>query len=590
MNVAEFIVAIVRHLGVDTVFSVTGGMAMHVNRAVAEAPLSVVYCNHEQAVVAAADGYAKAKEYATPGMAVVTSGPGVMNTVNSVASAHYDSVPLIVIAGQVKTADINRFGVRSHGAQETPQLDVLRPITKGVLRYDPREVSDEALAHFLAQALTGRKGPVFLEIPLDVQALVVTEAERRLVAIVSLMRDDISPPQTGECPAGVEILEELARCSRPVVMLGNGLHISSVSREVVRRLVERLAVPVLFTWPSADLLEHDHHLNFGCPGGLAPTHANTILQQADVVVFLGVRLDLLTTAFNPAQFGKRARRIVVECDPWEIAKNERLPGTRFFRDDLRHVVSTLSSWDGIVGGNPAAVSGRAEWLDSCCRLRDADRRQESGAFSSGNLTAYTMTRALSESPAVDYIVPTGSGYAVEGFARFFRPRRGVTVAFAGHCLGSMGLALPMAIGAAAGMNRSVVCLEGDGGLLFNVQELYTLAANPSLQVRIVIMNNGGYQSIIRSQRRAFGKEFGASADSGLSAPRFDLLAAAVGIPYVRCETVAELLAALAGDDRQRIIDAHLAEDGYRGPAVATKFDAEGRPYSTDIEDVSWDRP
>lgn len=589
MNVAEFLVAIVQRLGVDTVFSVTGGMAMHINRAVAESPLSAIYCNHEQAVVAAADGYAKARGYATPGVAVVTSGPGVMNTVNSVASAHYDSVPLIIIAGQVKTADINRHGVRSHGAQETPQLDVLHPITKAVLRYDPREVSDESLARFMAESMTGRKGPVFLEVPLDVQPVAVAEAERRLGSVCGMIAGAVALVDVGECPATAQAKHDLAGADRPVVVLGNGLHIAGVPWDVIRRFVERLGVPVLFTWPAADLLEHSHDLNFGCPGGLAPTHANTILQQADVILFLGVRLDLLTTAFNPAKFGKRARRIVVECDPREIAKNEGLPATLFFHEDLRRVIAGLSSWDGIAGVLPPAAADRTEWLSDCRRLRDEDRRNEANAFATANLTAYTMTRTLSDAPSVQYIVPTGSGYAVEGFARFFRAREGVTVAFAGHCLGSMGLALPMAIGAAAAADRSIVCLEGDGGLLFNVQELYTLAANPRLRVRIVIMNNGGYQSIIRSQRRAFGKEFGASADSGLCTPRFDLLARAVGIPYTRCETVADLRAAIDLDDPRRIIDVILEEDGYRGPAVMTKFDAEGRPYSTDIEDVTWDR-
>lgn len=588
MNVAEFLVAIVQRLGVDTVFSVTGGMAMHINRAVAESPLSVIYCNHEQAVVAAADGYSKARDYAIPGVAVVTSGPGVMNTVNAVASAHYDSVPLIIIAGQVKTADINRHGVRSFGAQETPQIDVLRPITKATLRYDPREISDDSLAELIAQSLSGRKGPVFVEVPLDAQPLGVVEAERRLDAIVGLIGRTLAPAEGSESPAAMQALHYLSHCSRPVVVLGNGLRIASEPRSVIRKLVERLGVPVLFTWPSRDLLEHSHDLNFGCPGGLAPTHANAILQQADLVLFLGARLDLLTTAFNPANFGKRARRIVVDCDSREIDKNAGLPGALLFCEDLRPVVSALLSWDGVTGLPPHAPEQRVKWLATCRRLRDVDQRHEAAAFSNAELTSYTMTTTLSESPSVRYVVPTGSGYAVEGFARFFRPREGVTVAFAGHCLGSMGLALPMAIGAAAA-NHSVVCLEGDGGLLFNVQELYTLAANPHLRVRIVIMNNRGYQSIIRSQRRAFGREFGASADSGLSAPRFDLLAAAVDIPYSKCETVAELKAALALDDHQRIIDAFLEEDGYRGPAVMTKFDSEGRPYSTDIEDVTWDR-
>ena len=584
MNVAQFLVEIVRGLGVDTVFSLTGGMAMHINRAVAESGLSVVYCNHEQAVVAAADGYAKAMDYRVPGVAVVTSGPGVMNTVNSVASAYYDSVPVIVIAGQVKVADINTHGVRSFGAQETPHIDVLTPVTKLAFRHTPDDVSDEHLAACIAKCMSGRKGPIFIEVPLDIQPQTVVDPAERIKKIHLCIERLLSAPPPAPSAAVAAMRESLARCSRPAVVIGNGMHIAGISRETIRSLIEGLGMPALFTWPSTDLLEHSHDLHYGCAGGLAPTHANRIIQHADVLIFLGVRLDLLTTAFNPQNFGKHARRIVVDCDHNEIDKNQHLKNTSFFREDVGHVVAELSAQ-----AFEAPCNSWPEWLDECRDWRNTDRRQEKIAFSGPTLTPYAMTRVLSEAKTVSYIVPTGSGYAVEGFARFVSPREGVTVSFAGHCLGSMGLALPMAIGAAAARRSTVVCLEGDGGILLNVQELYTLAANPHLQVVIVVMNNGGYQSIVRSQNRAFGKEFGASSKSGLCDVRFDLLATAVGFSYTRCETVADFEAAMMSGEGRRIIDVILIDDGYRGPAVTTKFDTNGKPYSTDIGDVTWDR-
>jgi acetolactate synthase-1/2/3 large subunit len=586
MNVAEFLVRAVVAMGSDAVFSVTGGMAMHINCAVASTLRRVIYCNHEQAVVAAADGYAKSKDYAVPGFGVVTSGPGVMNTLNSVASAHYDSVPLVLLAGQVKTADINKYGVRSYGAQETPQLEVVRPLVKAVLRYDPRVVDDHELALVLSATMAGRKGPVFIEVPLDVQTLNIENADERLEKMSVCIRQQGRVAGSSGGQAAATFQTALATCRQPAVVLGNGLRIAGVSRDWIRLFVERLGIPALFTWPSADLLEHSHPLNFGCPGGLAPTHANTILQQADLLLFLGVRLDLLTTAFNPQNFGKRAKRIVVDCDPAEITKNQHLKNTAFFCEDVSEVIKTLTT-----SANPAASedSPRDRWLAQCKSLREQDRQEELESLGGRELTAYTMTQALSRSDSARFIAATGSGFAVEGFARFFRARDGVTVAFAGHCLGSMGLALPMAIGAAVGRSEPVICLEGDGGLLFNLQEFFTLAANPDIPLRIIIMNNGGYQSIIRSQQRAFGCEFGASAKSGLMHPQFDRLAEATGIPYLRCETIEQFVLALDRPDKQCIIDAVLKEDGYRGPAVVTKFDANGKPYSTDIEDVSWRR-
>lgn len=586
MNVAEFLVRAVVAMGSDAVFSVTGGMAMHINRAVASTLRRVIYCNHEQAVVAAADGYAKSKDYAVPGFAVVTSGPGVMNTLNSVASAHYDSVPLVVLAGQVKTADINKYGVRSYGAQETPQLEVVRPLVKAVLRYDPRNIDDQELALVLSATMAGRKGPVFIEVPLDVQSLNVENADDRLEKMSGWIRQKARLADSAGGLAAAAFQAALSTCRQPAVVIGNGLRIAGVPRDRIRQFVERLGIPALFTWPSADLLEHSHALNFGCPGGLAPTHANTILQRADLLLFLGMRLDLLTTAFNPQNFGKRAKRLVVDCDPAEIAKNQHLINTAFFCEDVSDVVATLLTSANPVASGDSALDG---WLAECNSLRAQDRHEELESLGGKELTAYTMTQALSRSNSTRFIVATGSGFAVEGFARFFRAGAGVTAVFAGHCLGSMGLALPMAIGAAVGRSEPVICLEGDGGLLFNLQELFTLAAHPEIPLRIVIMNNGGYQSIIRSQQRAFGCEFGASAQSGLTHPQFARLAEATGIPYLRCHTIEQFAMALDRPDKQCIIDAVLKEDGYRGPAVITKFDANGKPYSTDIEDVSWCR-
>jgi acetolactate synthase I/II/III large subunit len=581
MNVAEFILSNIQKLGTDTAFCLTGGMAMHVNRAAAESSMRMIYCNHEQAVAAAADGYAKAKDYVVPGLAIVTSGPGVTNTITSVASAYYDSVPMFVIAGQVKRADINVHGVRSRGAQETPHLDLMRPVTKCAFRYTPAEVDDDTLATHLAQAVTGRKGPVFIEIPLDVQAEAVPDADARLAKIAARIADIAHQDHAIPEAAVAAIVDGLKSARKPVLVIGNALRIAGIPRATIKQLVEKIGVPTLFTWASFDLMAHDHELNFGCAGGLAPTHSNQIIQSADFIVFLGTRLDLLTTAFNPANYGKNARRIVVELDEKEIAKNAGLPNTTFFNENVAGVV------DALVTRAPASQS--AEWLAHCKTLLAKDRTDEQAAFGTPRLTTYQISDVLSQSRLGKYVVPTASGYAIEGIARFFKPTEGASFAWAGHVLGSMGLGLPTAVGAVAALQQPVVCLEGDGGLLLNVQELFTLAANPDLPLTVVVLNNRGYQSIVKSQTRAFKKEFGASAASGLYELEFELLAKLAGLPYEKCDTLEQLKASLNSGAPRRLIDVSVEEDGYRGPAVTTKFDENGKPYSTDIGDVTWDR-
>jgi len=584
MNVAEFLLTIIQKLGTDTGFCLTGGMAMHINRAAAESSLRMIYCNHEQAVTAAADGYSKALDYKIPGLAIVTSGPGVTNTITSVASAYYDSVPMYILAGQVKTADINKFNVRSRGAQETPHLALMQQVTKCAFRYVPAQVNDELLIQHLSQAVAGRKGPVFVEVPLDIQALLVEDGAARVEAVVAGIQAIVRQDLGTDGAAVASIVSALATAQRPVLVVGNGVRISGVSREKLKVLLEKLEIPTLFTWASFDLLSFDHSLNFGCAGGLAPTHANRVLQNADVAVFLGTRLDLLTTAFNPQNFGRAAKRFIVEWDQAEIDKNIGQSNTTFLRENVAGVIDGLFNQADVIPKN-------ATWVNQCKTWREDDRVEESHAFDDKRLNTYQMARVLSASPLSRYIVATGSGYAIEGLARFFRPADGATFSLAGPCLGSMGLSLPTAIGAAAALGKPVVCVEGDGGLMLNVQELLTIQANPDLPLSVIVMNNGGYQSIIQSQKRAFGKEFGASPNSGLAAIRFDLLAQVAGLSYVLCETLEQFEAAMADElaGPRRFIELRVVEDGYRGPAVSTKFTSDGIPYSTDLGDISWVR-
>lgn len=584
MNVAEFFITIAQRLGVDTAFSITGGMAMHINRAVGASCLRVIYCNHEQACLAAADGYSKMHEYQVPGLAIVTAGPGVTNMMTSLASAYHDSVPLIVIAGQVKSADINPFGVRSYGAQEVPSLELVRPIVKDALRYIPQMVNDQRLAEFFASAVSARKGPVFVEIPLDIQSSTVAAAQER----VSELIQKIAALSNSATPLNSEHQEVIRKASqdasRPVLFLGNGNRIAGVSRKRLMSLAEALGAPVLTTWPSSDLFDSKHHLHFGCPGGLAPTHSNRILQNADLILFLGVRLDLLTTGFNPGLFGKRAHRIVVDIDPAELSKLSHLAQTHLVLADVGKTIEWLESQQTL-------TLRRSEWLDHCIRLRDEDAALEAKAFGEGRpLNARNIAKIFSERISKNTLVATGSGYAIEGFARFFAPTGGSRLFYAGHSLGSMGLGFPTAIGAASANAGPVICLEGDGGILFNIQELLTLQANPDIKLSVAIFNNGGYLSISRSQNRAFSAEYGASTASGLGSPDFCAVAKSFGLDYVKVTDSSELEAVLdtieAGRSRV-IFDVRMAQDDYRGPAIVTKFRQDGTPYSSDIEEIAW---
>lgn len=581
MQIADFLISVIRSIGVTQGFSLVGGMAMHLNRAAGQ-NLKIIYCNHEQAVVAAADGYSKASDFALPGLAIVTSGPGVTNTVTSLASAYYDSVPLILLAGQVKSADINHFGVRSFGAQEVPHNDLLRPITKLSFTYHPASITNAELARNLAGSMIGRKGPVHIDVPLDVQPMdIKTDADVEEVVALYNMHIDQDASQTCTIPA--ELINQLKTAQRPLVVLGNALKIASVHDDFIANLLEHLGFPVLLTWASMDLLDYNHPMVFGCAGGLAGVHSNRILQAADLIIFLGTRLDLLTTGFNPTNYGKNAHRYVFECDEAELSKYENVKNLMGIRADVRAAMRAL------LRAEIASSESLAPWISQCLSWQNENNEAEHREFSTPCLNIYHVASLIASAETTPYVVPTASGYAIEGFARFYKPTNGSRFAWAGHVLGSMGLALPSAVGASSRLQKCVACVDGDGGLLLNIQELYTLRANPDLSIAVFILNNRGYESIAQSQNRAFKRNFGATAQSGLAKLDFEPLAHIAGLVYIACHSYEELKEAVSNirSDSRVLIDIFLDDETYRGPAITTKFDDQGRPYSTPLEDVTW---
>ena len=582
MNIASFLVRVIEGIGVTQGFSLVGGMAMHLNRAAGSGKLHMIYCNHEQAVVSAADGYTKAADFSVPGLAIVTSGPGVTNTVTALASAYYDSVPLILLAGQVKSADVNRFGVRSFGAQEVPHTELLSPITKLSFSYHPSTVTNLELANNMALAMTGRKGPVHIDIPLEVQAIdVKTDAD--VLEVVTFFHTLVAQDASQTCKLSEDLLLSLQTAQRPLLVLGNGLKIASIPNEVVSNLITHLGTPVLLTWASMDLLNYDHPLVFGCAGGLAGVHSNRILQAADLIIFLGTRLDMLTTGFNPAAYGKNARRFVFECDEAELGKYSSVAGLTGIRADVRAVMRTLLATE------ITAPLAYAPWIAQCKSWQAENLLSEEREFATRKLNTYHVAALISSSAATRYVVPTASGYAIEGLARFYKTTNGSRFAWAGHVLGSMGLAIPSAVGAAARLDECVACVDGDGGFLLNMQELYTIKANPQLSIALFVLNNKGYASISNSQKRAFQETYGADTSSGLAPIDFTPLAEIAGLQYQRCETLDQLNAVVGSlvKGSRILVDIWMQEDGYRGPSITTKFDAHGRPYSTQLEDIAW---
>jgi len=583
-NVASYAVDLVAALGTRTVFSLTGGMAMHLNRAVAShSELKPVYCQHEQACVAAAEGYAKASDFRRAGFAVVTAGPGVSNSVTSLISAYGDSTPLIVLAGQIKTDDIDRYGTRTHGIQEIRSREIISPCVKRFVRLDSQNYRQE-LVKTCGEAFGGRPGPVFIEIPLDVQGARVSYSGAELESDAERVRRSISTGfETLESRKALSLaLDRLLRAKRPLVYVGNGCRIAGVENEV-RSLIAQHRLPAVFSWLSFDILSGRDPLHFGCPGGLAPIYANEILAHADFVLFLGARLDLGTTAFQRAAFGTQAARSFVDIDPNELAKFRDFPNSECVEADLRCLP------EAVAGQTLSKSSTDSSWLHWCSEKRKSYLSEERERLASEKMTVYNIAERLSRWSDGKVFVPASSGYAEETLTRFFTPGDG-TRFFNGAALGSMGLGLPNAIGAAFGSSRQVIGLEADGGLMLNIQELATLSHYAPKGFVLFVLNNGGYESIRSSQTRFFGRVSGVDRETGLYIPDLAKIAEAFSLRYVLVQSLDEfdaLLAKVSSEDLPIIADLRIEKYEYRGPSVKTTIDENGKPHSTPLAELSW---
>ena len=584
-NIASYAVDLVAAMGTDSVFTLPGGMAMYLNRAVATHPgLTPVYCQHEQACVAAAEGYAKASDFRRAGFAVVTAGPGVSNSVTSLLSAYGDSTPLVVLAGQIKSTDINPYGTRAHGAQEIPSREVVSPCVKAFVRVG-KENCRKVMVETLAKAFMDRPGPVFVEIPLDVQGAPINYSAAGVAEDVAAIRARIKnrSEQVANTKALAHCLDELRKAGRPLLYVGNGCRIAGIEH-AVRRFVAAHAIPSVFSWLSFDIMSSREPWYFGCPGGLAPISSNEILSHADVIVFLGARLDLGTTAFQRESFGAQATRYFVDIDERELAKFDQFPNSECVRADLRHFPEAVA--------NPLSrKKGRSTeaWLKWCSETHQTYLQQERSRLASGKMTVYEVAARLSRWSDNRVFIPASSGYAEETFSRFFAPGEG-TRFFNGASLGAMGLGLPHSIGASFGSSRQVICLEADGGIMLNLQELATLSHYSPKGFVLFVLNNDGYESIRLSQSRYFGEASGVDRASGLFVPNFAKIAKAFDLRYVLVRSLNELdalLPQLALSNTPVLVNLLIEKSENRGPSVKTMLDKDGKPYSTPLSQLDW---
>lgn len=574
IRVSDYIMQRLGDEGVRDVFLLPGGGAMYLDDAIAcEKRLVAVPCHHEQAcgIAAEANGRVNAVGF---GVAVVTTGPGATNLITPVAGAWIESLPLFVISGQVKRADaINGRPIRQGGVQEVDIVSLVKPITKYAVTIDRPENVRRCLEEALWHMKNGRNGPVWLDVPLDIQAAPIDP--KNLAPFVP----PEMPTATINLSEQIEQINALIKdAKRPLFLIGHGVRISGAT-DLFRKIAEQLRIPCTFTWNAADTLPWEHDLYVGRPGVVAARAPNFAIQNCDCLISIGCRLDNIITAYNPKGFAREAQKIVVDVDANELSRHT-LDITVAVCADAK---AFLQSWSECL----PEVDSIEDWRHRCSdwkrRYLPLDGRKFAHTSPIGH---FQFVDRLSDVIPEDRLVITGSsGLAVEVLYTAFRNKPGQRV-FLTSGLGSMGYGLPAAMGACLGANRKpTVCVESDGSLMLNLQELATLKAL-NLPLTLVIMNNNGYASIRNTQRNYFqGRYVGSGQSSGLWMPDFMKLAASMDIPCERVTDITQLKSSLFGD-QLRVVEVILEEDELLTPKVSALPQADGSIISMPLEDMS----
>ncbi len=507
-------------LGYTTCFYVAGGNIMHLLESCSR-KMKIICTVHEVAAGIAAEYFNEVAAGKERAFALVTAGPGLTNIVTAFAGAWLESRELLVLGGQVKVPDLSRGKLRQRGIQEIDGVNIVKPITVRSVLMD--DVMDRATFSEIVEASSrGRKGPVFIEIPLDIQGrtlepdtLEKKSAITHKSAIAAIPENDLA-----------KLAEQVRKAERPLLLIGAG--IDRRTSEEVRTRLDVMGLPLTTTWNGADRVAFDHPLYFGRPNTWGMRYSNLVLQQADLLIALGTRLGLQQTGFNWQEFVPGGKVVQVDCDRAELEKGN--PKVAWpICGDANQVLRYLSKAD--LGQHEA-------WVKYCKTIKSALPLVEEGNTTGTSFVSpYKFVTELSKlCKSTDVIVPCSSGGAFTVMMQTFAQQLGQKMV-TNKGLASMGYGLSGAIGAAvAAEGQRTILVEGDGGFSQNLQEIGTVAVN-KLNLKIFIFMDNGYASIRMTQSNYFGGRYmGCDTSSGLGLPNWEKLFAAYEVPAMRLDT------------------------------------------------------
>lgn len=581
-KVAEYIADFLAQKGVKHIFTVTGGGAMHLNDAFGHhKTLKCIYNHHEQASAIAAEGYARL----TGDIAglCVTSGPGGTNAITGVVGGWLDSIPMFVVSGQVKretTLWATDVPLRQLGDQEYNIVDSVKPMTKyAVMITEPTEIRYHLeKAWFLAN--NGRKGPVWIDVPLDVQAAIVETDE--------LTGFYTEPLEKQENPIydqslTTQILQKLAAAKRPVIFAGSGIRLSGAD-DLFIKVIDALQIPVVTAWNAHDALWDEHPLYCGRPGTVGTRGGNFVVQNSDLLLVLGCRLNIRQISYNYRDFAPNAYKIIVDIDQNELKKPT-------IKADLPVWANVKDVLEDLLKHDLSANKGKHnEWLQWC---RNIHARFPAVLPEYYDITSpinpYVFIDEFSDELDKDDVTVCGNGSACVVTFQAAKIKKGQRL-FTNSGCAAMGYGFPAAIGACVARDgKRVVCIDGDGSFQMNLQELQTVVYN-QFNLKIIYLNNNGYHSIRQTQTNLFkGRPLvGVSDGNGVSFPDMQKIANAYGIPYVKIEAAEDIhpnIRKLLDMDGPGFCEVILNPEQNFAPKLSSKVLPDGKIVSPEIDDM-----
>lgn len=579
MRIAEQIAQWLAEHGVEQAFSVTGGGAMFLNQAIGgHAAIRCSFMHHEQACAMAAEGYARIA--GKPALVMLTTGPGAINAMNGVYGAYTDSIPMIVVSGQVKRETCRDFrdleALRQLGDQEGPTIAMAQHICKySRLIREPADL-EWALPEAYRQAVSGRPGPVWLDIPLDIQS--ATEALTIPAPFAAP-----APAEPAEvvklAGAAAAVLARLRQARRPLILGGTGVRLSGAVAALLA-WAERSGIPLATAW-THDLIASDHPLFAGRPGTIGTRAGNFCLQNADFVLVLGSRLNIRQTSYNWDSFADGAFVAQVDIDPLELRKPMVKPDLAIEADVGQFLAALASQQDSATLPSFSAWAGWCQAIGQTYRVRDEHRHHEGR-----RLNPYLVVERIFAQARPDDIFVCGNASACILPFQIGALQAGQRL-FSNSGSASMGYDLPAAIGAAsADRARRVICFAGDGSLQMNIQELQSLKTL-GLNVIVIVLNNEGYLSIRQTHENFFGRVIGANPASGVEFPPFEAVARAYGVAAATIEAAGQLatLDALLAQDGPLLIDIQVDPQQEFTPRIKSRVDENGKFLTPALDDM-----